>query len=93
VCKIQYPCMRSSWIRQQGFAVGICVRRTQNTGILFRLTQWPKLFFVPSPTHIPPPSKNVLVTESDFGLHKRFVVIGKCMAYKLSLLISECAYT
>jgi hypothetical protein len=25
------------------------------------------------------------------GLHKRFVVIGKCMSYKLSLLISECA--
>jgi hypothetical protein len=25
--------MRPSWIRQQGFAVGICVRRTQNTGI------------------------------------------------------------
>jgi hypothetical protein len=24
--------------------------------------------------------------------HPRFVVIGKCMAYKLSLLISECAH-
>jgi hypothetical protein len=30
---IQY---RPSWIRQHGFAVRICERRTQSTGILFR---------------------------------------------------------
>jgi hypothetical protein len=47
--------------------------------------QMPPNFFLPPP--ILPPSKKII------RLHKRFVVIGKCMAYKLSLLISECAYT
>jgi hypothetical protein len=49
----------------------------------------PKLFSAPPP----PLKKKLLVTESDYRLHKRFVVIGKCMTYKLSLLINECAYT